>query len=360
VPLAVLTADVAKSPVVGAIVVPGLTWLLALVGWRTLGRHRPTGLQALRVLGACLLVAGACTYAGSLMTRTRDHVARRQAEVLVGVYDSVERYARTAGWTRFKVLSTALGEEFWPPTLAVMFYERHGWLPDLEMLGYTLLAPTREEMLERVAASDVVLLVGPTPHPVIFPFDAAMREMHPMLTTVCERDLVLLGGASVAGRDLRAYVRAAVRVDGLSGGWISADGLTLRAPGDQLAARPEIHVQGKWAPEWLGRVPRACATLDVAGRPRREVPAAVRVDGSSYDLRIDLAPQHLDPGQEASVHLRFDGHFVPRELGINDDPRRLVVGEPTRVDLRQRKEPAPEASPCPFAPAPAGGSLPAP
>jgi hypothetical protein len=347
VPLAILTADESKSPIVGGVVVPSLALLVALVAATTLGRTG-VGVQALKALGALAVLAGLCGYATHTVTPVRSAQDRVDAMTMTGVYDALADYGRSVRAARpLRIAGTAWREHVWPAVLPVMFYERHGWLTDFRVPSFSIFQPEREAFLAGVAASDVVLLRDPEQGPAAYPYEKAMRSLHPELVALCEREFFLLKQVHVFGGGLRVYVRPAATVDGVSGDWVTASGIRLRAHGDLLSDRPRIRFSGSWPTGWLaGRTPRACGTLEVEGRHPVPVPARVSVGGEAYAVELDVRAEDVRGTPAASVHVVFDSYVVPGGA----DPRPLAVRAPDRVQLLRREAGDVPASPCPFDP----------
>jgi hypothetical protein len=125
---------------------------------------------------------------------------------------------------------------------------------------------------------------------------------------------------------------------GLSGqtadGWITSEGLTLDVPGEWVRLRPIIQLSGRTILfEHLGGNPNVNAKLYLAGQSPKEVPATINAYAGDYALRIELNPADLPSDGEVHLKISFDKYFVPEELGLNSDARRLVIMMPEKVSL---------------------------
>ena len=243
VPIAVLTANESKSPVVGGVVVPPLICLVATGAWLAL-RRDAAGLAAMKVLGAVGVAVGLSSYVGGVLRPVRSPLDRADARTMVGVYDALARYAQDAGWSTVRMASTSVAEHVWPAVLPVLAYERQRWLPEISVAGLSIFAPDPKTFLEAIRGSDVVFLSEPVRGPTLFPFDKAMRRLHPELRALCDRDFFLLRRVNVFGAGLSVYVRPAASAEGASGNWISSSGprplreQLLRIDGDAIPAAP--------------------------------------------------------------------------------------------------------------------------
>jgi hypothetical protein len=63
------------------------------------------------------------------------------------------------------------------------------------------------------------------------------------------------------------------------------------------------------------------------------VPASLQRTDGGYEIRIDTSAVELPPFDPVRFQLTFDTFFLPKEIGINDDTRKLVVPAPTFVQL---------------------------
>jgi hypothetical protein len=119
---------------------------------------------------------------------------------------------------------------------------------------------------------------------------------------------------------------------GDSGGWVTSDGLVLTGPTEVLRSWPVIELRGRGYFEHLGRLPAARAEMTVGKAPPAPVRATFTVSGGEYCLRLEPETAGLPEHAQAQVRVTFDCYFVPAELGLNGDTRRLVVPTP-RVAL---------------------------
>lgn len=123
---------------------------------------------------------------------------------------------------------------------------------------------------------------------------------------------------------------------GTSDGWIDQTGISLKVEANDLV-RPFLVVEGAANYKVLGGEPKPRAVLTTApGAPGLDLPARLNAKGSTYQIVIDAHAVALPTDQQASIQLTFDRYFVPKVLGINADDRKLVVGTPTKIEMRRR------------------------
>jgi hypothetical protein len=220
-------------------------------------------------------------------------------------------------------------------TLIVYAYEQQGKLLDFGAgLGGGHLHMDEKTVWDLLEHSDLVVLTkeGRLASSV-YPFNQEMREMHDAVHRYCETELVRVGSYPVAEDQLTLYVRPSFKIEGESHGWITRRGLTLTAPATFLRKRNVAHLGGKLDLKCLKRVPGVTVVVKAAGK-EQTIPAQLDVTDFHYDLAFQVPTERLPKDGQVTVDIKFDTWFVPRDLGINDDTRELVVFSPDTVSLR--------------------------
>ena len=337
-PFIILTMHSAKSPVVGHVLVQPLLFVFV---WavtqfvRRLPRHGPPR-WLLRSLTAVILAAGLANHAGTLGTHGPLHAFRRDMEEVHRLHDTLLAYSRLVGWEQIKFSVDFISETM---PVSVSLYERHGVrLPARPRLGTGLFAVDRKRALELLRDSDFVVL---TEHgertAYVYPFDESARDLAPTLQQFVRTKMFPLGEFHIYDRHLVLYARPGLVTEGNDFGWITRDGFTIQAPGAALRAHPNIRLVGRSPMAYLGgRLPGVRATLTVRGRPSLEVPVHIANSQDAYCIGVDVPPEvspNLPAMEAARIHLSFDRDFVPREIGINEDPRHLVLTAPESVQI---------------------------
>jgi hypothetical protein len=336
VPLAILTCDRAKSAVVGDILVPPLLWALLLPlarlwpllpGWA--GRWVPRG------LALAALACGLSVYAGEMCVRLPHGSARPDGKQIADLQDTLIREAERRDFGRPVVCLDVLREYLCPDALNVVAAERFGRVADFGLAPNTGLMqePTAAQLEAMVRASQFVIVSDGLRDPgsSVLPYDRRLDELRPALRGWCEQHLRLLGCYTVVDRQLLLYARPRALVrGGTTDGWVTSNGLRLRGVGGDLRSFPTITLRGVWSPRWHRAAPnvRALGTGYGAG----EVGCArMEVSAGRYEITVKVNPSLLADNPDQEMHLLFDRFFVPRDRGINPDPRQLVVFLPDEV-----------------------------
>lgn len=211
VPFAVLTADVARSSAVIGIVLGPAVWLIALAVVRLSGAVAGAALPD-RVERTLALLAAAALALGLYTQWTRFHApgrfAGRAAEVqsVKDLHGLVASRARARGWTAPTVTVDRLAESLVPSLATTESAERHGFVQRVRFGVWRYGPVTREEAEASVDRSEFVVLSGAT-GPLAFPFDASMRELHPLLVERCARAHDPIGRFRLASTEVVLYER---------------------------------------------------------------------------------------------------------------------------------------------------------
>lgn len=337
VPIAVLALYPARSISASGIVVPGVVAWVCLAAsaasrWaRGGGRHRLLRIAA-AALACAVGIARQVQGYGSRLVPLEDRQAVRDA---VAMYDAVGRYCERTGWRHPRLAVNVLRDDLANGglPLTTLYYERHGVLLDVDpRLGASVTGVEPARLREALGETDVLLLapgaaVGPHAH---FPFAVDMRRLRPEIDAIVARSFVLLGRHSIGGEPLDVYVRPDVRVSGVSGDWVTSEGLSLSVPG---GVRPgsTLVLRGLFPDPALA--PDLASRLEVKGQlveaTGEVVPleTCLEVSAPRYELRVVLPPD-LPRSAEWRVDLSFSDFFV-----AGGDTRQLVIGRPTDTSV---------------------------
>jgi len=335
VPLGVLTLNAAKSPVVGDILVTPLIWMVL---WGVVLSVRPDhlhdaaswvgpgmmGLAATAILFGCGMQFTHYTQRWALTERRTD------AEEVLRLHDLIFDTCTEYGWQEPTIAYTCTKDFLGPPVTSVLGYERHAVLRTVRTKLCSIFSVSDAEALREVKASDLVI-VSPAKRST-FPFDKDMLAHIPGLVRYCDRNMVRLRTTCIFDEEVILFARIAIRTEGGSGGWITSDGLCIHLTGPALqSSQLELRGPANW--DWLGAVPGVQAVLRLPHSEPRKLQAVVTRDGDNYKVAIDLLKLDVSTDTKATIDLSFDRYFVPRELGINEDSRQLVLRMPNETVL---------------------------
>jgi hypothetical protein len=341
VPLTVLTLNVSKSPVVGNILVPGLLWLVLIsvvVFSRGAGTTHPLVNRVLAGLAALLLCAGIYNQVNMLSRHGLLTGRRAEVEQLLRFYDTIGQYSREFGWDTPRISVDTVADYLYPTALRPLFYERQGVLlsPRIRLgtVGPGVPGVTEAEALALLQDSDFVILTNTAaPRASIYPFEQSMEALRPKLLAFSEQAFIPLQRLHVFDRDVTLYIRPSLKIAGNSGGWLTSKGMTLTGSSTVLQTRPHIELTGQSNFGYLGGVPGVRAQLLLPDQAPRDIPASLVASGEDYRMTIDVSPEDLPAASPVQILVRFDRFFVPKEIGLNEDTRQLVIRTPSGVTL---------------------------
>ena len=342
VPLAALTLDVAKSPVVAGILVAPAVWLVLLPVLRVAaalpaGAGPGTVRWTLAAVAALGLGAGLWTQLDGFSGASPLRQYRPDAEEVVRLFDTIARHSGEVGWTAPRISVDEQYPYLCPLIAASVGYERHHLLlrPELR-LGGTVFAVTEQEAVDAVLDSDFVVL---TTHPgqeessSVYPFNQLIPALRPRLAALCREKFLPLGQFHFYDTDVVLYARPGLKLGGDSRGWITSKGLTLTGSAAALRAFPKIALTGRAPARRLPTTPGVQAVVLAPARQPKSVAAAMTLSGDTYHITVTPAAEDLPATGDVTVRLTFDAFFVPRDLGLSADSRQLVVRTPEQVTL---------------------------
>jgi hypothetical protein len=217
-------------------------------------------------------------------------------------------------------------------TVTVTGYERlHQLINFHPLLAGDIMAVDRQEALSYLARSDFVILTN-LPKTGVDPFYESMRRYSDDLHTWAEKNMIMSRKMTLDDMIATVYIRPNPEVLGVSGNWITSDGLTLQVSRETLQRFSRIQLSGTSDFSRLPKTPSVSATVDLNSGPQ-SVPAALKRDGSNYQITLDVPK--IDPSQTdpVRVHISFDTFFVPNTLRKNGDMRQFVVHAPSEVRM---------------------------
>jgi hypothetical protein len=335
-PLAILTIDVHRGESVATFLFPPLLWLalfgvIALAGLHREGVRRPRAEAGWAALAAVVLVAAGYVQLSRYGQRTWISRARKDMEGIAEMYDLLGRIAADHDLKEPIIASNSMHEALNWIVPAVCLYERSGVLLKTKPALLSILPRDEAGALHDLELSDFVLLGRPNPE--VGPFEASMERLAPKLTAYCEREMHCLWRGDVFGRDLHLYVRPGLKCEGYSDKWVTADGVTLKAPGWALRGCKRVELRGKTPFGLLKKEPAPAATLAVGGKAPRPLKAALTHKGDDYCITLELPDRPPPEGAKVEMRLTFDTYFEPKEHGWVGDPRHLVILKPESTRL---------------------------
>jgi hypothetical protein len=340
VPWLVLTANTSKSPLVGNVLAAALLWLFLLPLARSAGAW-PAWL--LRGAVAAALTAGLATqFTGYCQREPRFANAEEDRRQLLALHDDLAEHARRQGWATVIVSSNTMSDCAPPHTLGVPAYERqHVRLNVKVALSGSIFGSDEAAGQADVRKSHfVVLRDGDSLTCPAFPAAQSLARLTPWLREYCRTHMQEVGTYSALGGRFTLYAVPWLRPTPDGREWVTSAGLRLEGQAGTLRQFPRIRLSGKAARIHLPKHPNAEVAVSPAGGNTWTIPAAVTFPKDDHYLVDFEIPAGRLPADDVAVRLsvRFDTHFVPQQLGMNDDVRELVVFGPDQIELHRHED----------------------
>jgi hypothetical protein len=350
VPLTVLTFDLSKSPVVGGIVtVPCVLIFVLFASAFTAAPHEPAqdyplyryGVRRLEphvrrsLLVGCVVVAMAMFLAKG--TSPLYDLSRGDLGRINNLNKAIAGYIVDNALGQTSISFDRIVEYLNAGTIELYGYE--SWRQMISVapkLGGDIFATPRAAAVRLWQESDIVVMTDSAlgreySH---YPMDSEIRSYWGEMWQWTNANLALLYTTEINGIPYRVFHKPFVKVEGGSAEWITSRGLRLTVDRSELRRWPFVVLEGENNNEILGGAPRPRAIYASEGEAAIELPVAIETSGEHYRLVID-AREAAGPSGVVKVQLTFDRYFIPKERGINEDSRQLVMKVPTSKVLRE-------------------------
>jgi len=341
VPIAALTCDISKSPVVGDIVTVPVAMLLLLVMIRlgpTLAHATYLGVLRCGAVVVLLYGVGHFLDLGNRHLASFDH--RADVARIVDLCQYTSHLARNQNWQQPRVSFDLISGDLHSGVLGCVGYETTGELVEyVTQLGRPIGRVERAEAMADLANSDFVILTT-TPKQGVLPFYDGVREYEKDLVAWAQQNMVVARTFFFQGDKVTLYVRPTAptaAIGGISGGWITSAGADLELIPGSLPKFPWIRIVGSNGFfRYLRHTPAVTATYEDSSGVH-PLPTTATFGDPDYVIQIDASSAKGDADGGCRIHVAFDTFFVPRDVNINSDTRQLVVPAPTQVQLLRAK-----------------------
>lgn len=336
VPITILTLDESKSQIaVNIVLVPLL--LLVMTLWRSFSTIAPPHRFARAATYAAIAV-GVWTFAANA-SAPRALMSPADNSVVERLNSIIAASARQNGQSRSLIAFDRITDYMNIGTVEYYhraLYGRGNKAKVKDSLGKEIFAVSRDQALSAVRESDIVVLSGKTLRRAsVYPFDHVIEEYSDDMLAYATGNMAQLGSGTIAGIEYRLFARS-IELHGLTAdAWITADGVRVVIDRGLLRSRPFVVLEGASDVSKL-RLPLkpSAFELDADGKRIRELPVSAETGPGSYKIKIDAGSISGGDGK-VTISLDLNSHFVPKDLGINPDTRRLAVMAPARRSLER-------------------------
>ncbi len=335
--MAVLTANTAKSPVVGSMLTAPILLLFALLT-RAIGTiARPT--SALRwqrlsmVIPLMVFALGAARTLQSYSGRTSLTLARTQFEQLPRAYRAIGDYLTLFEVETPKFFADRVTDYQTPAAVQVSYYEMTGrTFQVVDPVGGNVVLSNFQPFREFLQDADVAMISenipfgdAQNPMPTVQMFRDNAAEIRSLVSTrMAKIDEVLINDHVVG-----VYVKPRAKVEGISGGWITSRGIRIKVLRDWLPGKQYLLMKGStiFTEQLKGQLNTSVIDLGSG----EALPVRIALQSTDYTIEVDLRGHSFAPGKWVELELKFDRFFVPRKAGVSPDDRELVVLAPSAI-----------------------------
>lgn len=331
-----LTIDISKSAVVGGIVGGPAALLVvrlaAAIGANQFEASSSAGQTLFSVVSGLIFTIGLLNFAGHATRHLPQSGQRLYYERLTDLDKWLVEYAAARNWKDPTISIDIISGDLNAGTVTVTGYERlHQLISFRPLLAGDIMGVDRADALSDLAQSDFVILTN-FPKTGVDPFYESISRYWDDLQAWAEKNMVMSRRVTLDDTIATVYIRPNPEVLGVSGNWITSNGLTLQVSRETLQRFPRIRLSGTSDFSRLPKTPAASAIVDLDSGPQ-SVPASLKRDGSGYEISIDVPKINLSGTDPVRVHIGFDTFYVPNTLRKNGDMRQLVIRAPTAVRM---------------------------
>lgn len=326
IPLAALTSDISKSPVVGSIVdIPVALLIVQIIA--ALTENLPEALSPiLCVATAVMFVIGAFKILDKGTKHSLTYTYKPQIEHLVAADDWMAKFAVEHDWTKPKLSCDAISGWFNNGVINCLAYEHFSAMLEFELLlGDTINKISEPLAMKYLADSDFVILTDPY-RISGYPFTEGIAEYWPDIKSWCDQNLVHVQTFKFINQSLILYVRPTAVMEGMINEWIPARGVDLIVPTDTLSRFPVINITGQGNPTLV----MSATATEQSPRGPRTLPTRLTFTGQSYVLRIDGSGIDLNGIDSVHIHVDF-------AINVPAVPDQGIIPKPDRVALVREK-----------------------
>lgn len=284
----------------------------------------------------CVMIIGIGVFVNvSNYSKHGFHFATRQdSDQVAAMYTQIGKLCELYEIVTPRIATDSVRHYFAPQMLLNMYYEKFNRLisPN-DMLASDIFLNNPKKALGMVQACDFAIITHKnTASDSIYPVAGTVESIRPEMLDLVRKRFIHIGTFFIEHRIIDLYMKPFFRVEGVDGDWITSDGLLLEVPVEVIKSGTSLMLAGIFNREWLpvDKV-KATARIILPAGAQRGLKTELRGEGNRYTIAVSF-PENFDAGSikgPVLVMLDFSGYFVPSELGINDDRRRLVFFAPT-------------------------------
>lgn len=333
-PLLLPTLGISKSPIIGGIVVIPCLWVVI---WSFIYFIQHLELEKLK--RTFIILALACLLCGfyNWLQKLGQHSGlyyKNEVPQINKMYEDIGNYFQTKNNTPIYFAADRLTDYYYAGLpFSILYYEKKGKLLNVQAtkLASSIFSITHKDALDSLKKSDVFIInLDQYQGKSVYPFDQDMELIRPILKQMAEKEFITLGDYYFMDARHQVYVRPDFTILGDSAGWVTSNGLLLKFQSlqDRRISPKEIILSGKANFNWIPPKLKVFATAEYQNGKKKPLPASIIISGQNYEIHCQLPKEKIINENLLQISIKFSHYFIPKELGINDDERKLIFYTP--------------------------------
>jgi hypothetical protein len=289
---------------------------------------------ALKTVGVVILCIGLFANVSNYSKHGFHFTNRQDSEQVAALYTKIGRFCDSYNLVAPSIATDSVRHYFASKMLLNIYYEKFNRLiSPTDMLASDIFLNNPKVALDMVQKSDFAIITHRNTAPdSIYPVAGTIESIRPEMLDLVRKRFIHIETFFIEHRIVDLFMKPFFQVEGVDGDWITSDGLLLEVPVEVIKGGTSLTLAGIFKREWLpvDKV-EATSRIILPVEAQRGLKTELRGEGNRYTIAVSF-PENFDAGAikgPVLVMLDFSGYFVPSELGINDDRRRLVFFAPT-------------------------------
>ena len=327
-PFIVLTIDISKSAVVictvaGVSVIISLFFVIILVNKNLLAKFVPY------ICAGVFICLGLFNYIDNT-TQTLVGYSQKTQNEMIDINQCMEEYLVENDLKSAKLLVDRICDAITTDVITVLTYEMDNVYVDMGYAWNTINTYqdySSEEVDAALSEADLMVLsksVYTTNS--YYPTDASFDRYREYMLEYAYNHLIELGEYNLGGDILIVFGKGQAKVSSTWSDWMSDRGNSVTFC-KQNEKQKEIVIEGNLG----GGFNSVEEFQPIVLLDGLEIPSIVTVSDGRYTITIDISALAV---ASYKLELTFNNAFIPSELGINEDNRRLVVMSPNKVGIK--------------------------
>jgi hypothetical protein len=326
-PIIVLTIDVSKSSVV-ICTISGAAVILGIYFWTLSVNRNLINKYVVMTVTICAVGLGVLNYVDNTTKHHTGYDVTSQDEMLA-INRCMEEYIIENDLDSGKLLVDRICDAITTDVLTLLTYEDYGKYVDM---GYawneinTYVTYTKEEVDEALAEADIMVLSkNGYSTESYYKSDESYAKYREIMLGYAYDNMIQLGEFELGGDILVVFGKGQASVTSTWTDWMSDEGTKVKFK-KMTDNQTQIIINGDIG----GGFDESDDLTSEVILSEEIVPSTLSLENGRYIISIDISSLELG---DYSMELKFNDYFIPSELGINSDTRKLVLMAPDNISV---------------------------